>query len=78
MPTIVPLLWNESIINAYFIAGLLRLVYTLHVTWCVNSVAHFWGDRPYDKRINPTDNLLVSLTAVGEGILYMGILFLRA
>lgn len=26
-----------------------------------------WGEKPYDKRINPVENLLVSIGAVGEG-----------
>lgn len=68
MPTIVPvLLWNESVSNAYFISGILRYVFTLHATWLVNSVAHMWGFKPYDKRINPVENILVSIGAIGEG-----------
>ena len=51
LPTIVPvLLWNENVINAYFITGILKYVVTLHATWLVNSVAHFWGFKPYDKK----------------------------
>lgn len=68
LPTIVPvLLWNENVINAYFITGILKYVVTLHATWLVNSVAHFWGFKPYDKRINPVENILVSIGAIGEG-----------
>ena len=68
MPTILPvLLWNESVSNAYFISGILRYVITLHATWLVNSVAHMWGFKPYDKRINPVENILVSIGAIGEG-----------
>lgn len=68
MPTILPvILWNESITNAYFIPAILRYIVTLHVTWLVNSVAHMWGFKPYDKNINPVENFLVSIGAVGEG-----------
>ncbi|KAK3927186.1 Stearoyl-CoA desaturase 5 [Frankliniella fusca] len=44
-----------------------RLVVGFNNTWLVNSAAHIFGSRPYDKRINPSENALVSLLAVGEG-----------
>lgn len=37
------------------------------MTWLVNSAAHMWGQRPYDKNINPSENWGVSLGAHGEG-----------
>lgn len=68
LPTIIPVYaWNESFTNAYFISGVLKYIVTLHVTWLVNSVAHMFGNKPYDKRINPSENLLVSFLALGEG-----------
>ncbi|XP_071335335.1 acyl-CoA desaturase-like [Trachinotus anak] len=68
MPTLVPwYLWGESLVVAYFIPGVLRYILMLHGTWLVNSAAHLWGNRPYDKTINPAENPLVSLGAVGEG-----------
>ena len=39
----------------------------MHVTFCVNSFAHMFGNRPYDKFINPVENAFVSFFAVGEG-----------
>ena len=44
-----------------------RLTIGLNLTWAVNSVAHLWGTRPYDKESNPAENLLVILGAAGEG-----------
>jgi len=68
LPSIVPwYFWNESLLNGYLVPGALRYVWTLHSTWCVNSVAHMIGERPYDPKINPTETLLVSILAVGEG-----------
>merc|ERR1712031_112706 len=29
--------------------------------------AHLWGDHPYDEHMNPAENGLVSIAAVGEG-----------
>ncbi len=68
LPTIIPvMLWDESLVVAYFVPAILRYVFTLHVTWLVNSVAHMWGFKPYDKRINPAENFFVSIGAIGEG-----------
>ncbi|KAG7238830.1 hypothetical protein INR49_030374, partial [Caranx melampygus] len=68
MPTLVPwYFWGESLVVSYFIPAILRYVLMLHGTWLVNSAAHMWGNRPYDRTINPAENLLVSFGAVGEG-----------
>lgn len=39
----------------------------LHATWTVNSVAHFWGDRPYAPKTRPSESIFTSFVAVGEG-----------
>ncbi|XP_076673223.1 acyl-CoA Delta-9 desaturase-like [Andrena cerasifolii] len=68
MPTVVPVLcWNETWSNAYFVPTVLRYVFTLNATWLVNSAAHLFGNKPYDKFINPSENKGVALTAFGEG-----------
>uniref|UniRef100_A0A1A8RT96 stearoyl-CoA 9-desaturase n=1 Tax=Nothobranchius rachovii TaxID=451742 RepID=A0A1A8RT96_9TELE len=36
-------------------------------SWLVNSAAHMWGNRPYDKSINPRENRFVTFSAIGEG-----------
>ncbi|XP_050308783.1 acyl-CoA Delta-9 desaturase-like [Anthonomus grandis grandis] len=67
LPVPVPvLLWNETWLNS-FCMNILRFIFTLHASWLVNSAAHMWGDRPYDKYINPSENLAVSILALGEG-----------
>lgn len=35
--------------SAAFNGNLYRYVIGLHVVWMVNSVAHLWGSKPYDK-----------------------------
>ncbi|NWX15390.1 SCD5 desaturase, partial [Aegotheles bennettii] len=68
IPTFVPwYLWGESLWNAYFLASILRYTISLNVTWLVNSAAHMYGNRPYDKNINPRQNTFVTLGAIGEG-----------
>ena len=44
-----------------------RMVYVLHVTWCVNSASHIWGYRTYDIDDDSRNNWWVGLLAFGEG-----------
>jgi hypothetical protein len=61
MPTLVPMyFWNESALTAFLTAGIFRYTWLLHCTWTINSIAHIFGNRPYDKSINPRQNLYVS------------------
>lgn len=66
-PGLVCMLWGDSFWNGYWVAGALRYVVVLHFTWMVNSAAHFFGERPYDPKSNPAENLWVSIGALGEG-----------
>lgn len=67
-PAVVPwYYWNENGWIAFFICSLLRYCAVLNVTWTVNSVAHLWGNRPYDDRIKPVENFWVATGACGEG-----------
>ncbi|KAK2115925.1 hypothetical protein P7K49_006551 [Saguinus oedipus] len=47
-------------------SSILRYTISLNVTWLVNSAAHMYGNRPYDKHISPRQNPLVTLGAIGE------------
>ncbi|KAF5302715.1 hypothetical protein FQR65_LT08457 [Abscondita terminalis] len=67
IPTTVPMyLWNETFMNAFCI-NLFRYTFTLNATWLVNSAAHIFGDKPYDRFINPSENISVAVLAMGEG-----------
>lgn len=68
MPTVVPwYFWNDSLFNTFFICYAFRYACTLNTAWCVNSLAHTWGARPYDKNINPSQNVPVIIGACGDG-----------
>ncbi|KAL3210339.1 hypothetical protein MRX96_008857 [Rhipicephalus microplus] len=68
LPTIVPMwLVGETFWNAHLVNGLLRYTISLHMTWLVNSAAHTWGYKPYDKNIAPTENPAMSIGMFGEG-----------
>ena len=51
--------------------NIFRWVLLLNCVWCVNSVAHLWGTKPYDKNISPTDSRLVGFLAMGEGNVFV-------
>ena len=60
-------MWQyNSFIKGFLIFGALRWVMELHATWCVNSVAHTYGYRPY-KNIPPCESFFTSFVANGEG-----------
>ncbi|EGI70550.1 Acyl-CoA Delta(11) desaturase [Acromyrmex echinatior] len=68
LPVMLPVYgWNETWYRAFVSQVILRYVLLLNFIWCVNSVAHIWGSRPYDAHINPTENQWVSFVAAGEG-----------
>ncbi len=50
IPTIIPVyVWNETWENAWFVATLFRYALSLNGILLVNSAAHMWGNKPYDK-----------------------------
>jgi stearoyl-CoA desaturase (delta-9 desaturase) len=66
----VPLLlgiWHGEIIGTLLLVGLLRLVINHHVTFFINSLAHFWGSRPYTESNSARDNGLLAFLTYGEG-----------
>ena len=68
LPTIVPwLLWNENPLTAFYVIVIIRTTVVLHLLFCVNSVAHHYGYRPYDFRIRPADNRIINYLSMGEG-----------
>ncbi|CAO2585616.1 Acyl-CoA desaturase 3, partial [Lemmus lemmus] len=68
LPTLVPwYCWGETFLHSVLVATFLRYALSLNATWLVNSAAHLYGYRPYDKNIDPRENPLVSLGTLGEG-----------
>ncbi|HEX4872326.1 MAG TPA: fatty acid desaturase [Nevskiaceae bacterium] len=49
------------------LGGLLRLVLNHHFTFFINSLAHYWGRRPYTTANSARDNDLIALFTFGEG-----------
>ncbi|KAJ8680143.1 hypothetical protein QAD02_015930 [Eretmocerus hayati] len=68
LPTVIPVyFWQETWMNAYHVAGGLRYLLILNSTWLINSAAHLYGNKPYDRFMNPSENKFVSIMATGEG-----------
>lgn len=67
LPTLYGWWMWDSIWIGYFYFGVLRWIFVLHATWCVNSVAHMWGTTPYNPRLSARQNTFTSVVAVGEG-----------
>ncbi|KAJ3665681.1 hypothetical protein Zmor_001167 [Zophobas morio] len=69
IPTAIPYyFWNETIENSFFIATMVRFCFVGHTLFFINSVAHVFGTRPYDKNICPTESPpLISFITLGEG-----------
>ncbi|KAG7213581.1 hypothetical protein KM043_002836 [Ampulex compressa] len=67
IPTWIPChYWGERPMYSWY-ATVFRYTVALNLTWLVNSAAHIWGMRPYDRHISPTDSLSVAIGAFGEG-----------
>lgn len=47
--------------------GLARIFFLHHVTWSINSICHFYGDRPFQSKDHSTNNWLMALLSFGEG-----------
>ncbi|XP_057658392.1 acyl-CoA Delta-9 desaturase-like [Diorhabda carinulata] len=58
--------WGENYFLAWYTC-IFRYTLSLNFTWLVNSAAHIWGTKPYDKSINPTENKYVAILGFGEG-----------
>lgn len=49
------------------LTGFLRLVVNHHVTFFINSLAHYWGKQPYTDENSARDNVWLALLTYGEG-----------
>ncbi len=66
----VPLLigWAcGDIVGVLLLGGVLRLVVSHHLTFCINSLAHIVGVQPYTDENTARDNGVVALLTFGEG-----------
>jgi stearoyl-CoA desaturase (Delta-9 desaturase) len=65
LPLLVGFLLHD-VWGALFL-GVLRLVWSHHVTFFINSLAHMWGRRPYSEDSSARDNPVIAVLTYGEG-----------
>ncbi|KAJ3016019.1 UNVERIFIED_CONTAM: hypothetical protein HDU68_012463, partial [Siphonaria sp. JEL0065] len=58
--------WGDWV-GGFFFAGVARLVFVHHATFCVNSLAHWLGEYTFDDKRTPKDHFLTAFVTLGEG-----------
>jgi len=67
IPVAIPcVLWQETVVNSFFLAYVQRYISVLHITWFINSSAHMFGDRPYNVNVKAVENRYLFLMTLGE------------
>ena len=54
-------------LSAFLFGWWVRLLVLHHTTWCINSLAHYWGTQNYSQEHSAVDNYLISFLTYGEG-----------
>jgi len=58
---------NGDVMSMILLAGVFRLAAVHHVTFFINSLAHFWGSQPYTDKNTARDNGILAFFTFGEG-----------
>lgn len=66
VPAAIGAMYND-ILGGLMLVGLLRVVVSHQLTFCINSLAHTWGRQPYTNENSARDNDLISFLTYGEG-----------
>lgn len=64
LPTLIPhWAWNETVWLAWHV-NICRYCVNLNTSWLLNSAAHKWGLKPYDKYVKYSGKLILYVSAV--------------
>jgi len=58
---------TRDFLGAFILAWWARLLISHHFTWFINSLAHTWGTKPYNKKVSAVDNPIMAILTFGEG-----------
>jgi len=58
---------GQAALGALLLAGIARIVFVHHMTFCINSLCHWMGRRPYSSKCTARDSLLMAFFTFGEG-----------
>jgi stearoyl-CoA desaturase (delta-9 desaturase) len=64
-PMAIATLWGDAL-GGLLVGGFMRLCIQYHATWCINSVAHYFGPWRYSKHITARTCYWVLAFTVGE------------
>jgi stearoyl-CoA desaturase (delta-9 desaturase) len=66
LPLLAGLIFGD-VWGMLILAGFMRLVWSHHVTFFINSLAHMWGKQPYTEDNTARDNGVLAVITYGEG-----------
>ena len=66
VPVLIASLWGEALAG-FFVAGALRVAFSQHTTFFINSLCHMLGKRAYSTKVTARDNWITALATFGEG-----------
>jgi stearoyl-CoA desaturase (Delta-9 desaturase) len=66
LPLLLGFIYGE-VMGFLLLVGLLRLLVNHHVTFFINSLAHYWGKQPYTDENSARDNAFLAVLTYGEG-----------
>lgn len=58
---------GQAALGSFLLAGVARIVFVHHMTFCINSLCHWIGSRPYSSKCTARDSLLMAFFTFGEG-----------
>jgi stearoyl-CoA desaturase (delta-9 desaturase) len=67
VPTLIAGIFWGDWWGGYFWAGVVRQLFVHHSTFCVNSVAHYFGEQTFDDDRTPRDSVVTAFLTFGEG-----------
>ncbi|XP_075989029.1 acyl-CoA Delta(11) desaturase-like [Anticarsia gemmatalis] len=66
VPTLTLWVIGETLSTSWYL-NILRYIILSHITFLNNSLAHYYGYKPYDKAMSASQNLPLVLLSLGEG-----------
>ncbi len=69
LPALIGWLWGgwQAALGGFLLAGVARVVFVHHMTFCINSLCHWIGSRPYSTNCSARDSMLMAFFTFGEG-----------
>lgn len=67
LPTLLGWIFCGDALGGFLFGGVLRVVFTNHTTFLINSLAHTLGTKPYDEEQTARDSAVMAFLAYGEG-----------